>query len=285
MSARQSLGKGFEALIPDSLDRSILGEERSRVQNLLISDITPNPDQPRRSFDDVALSELADSIKTHGVMQPIIVVRKNSGSGYQIVAGERRWRAARSAKLDSIPAVVRSLKELEQVEMALIENIQRVDLSPIEQAMAVYRLQHQFNLSLKDVSLKLGKALSTVSNLGRLLQLPDEAREALSKGEISEGHARAILALKKDKAKQQELLQCIQNNSWTVRQAEEFVIRNRRYSKSVPEHKLVAIGNDLSTKFSRKVKISQTASGGQIIIPYKNEQDLEDIAKMLNKQS
>lgn len=282
MSARQSLGRGFEALIPDSVDRSILEEDKSRVQNLLIKDIVPNPNQPRRTFDDVALDELASSITTHGVMQPIIVVRSSGSNNYQIVAGERRWRAADRAKLKSIPAVVRTLKELEQVELALIENIQRVDLSPLEQAMAVYRLQHQFNLSLKEVSEKLGKALSTVSNLGRLLQLPDEARESLSSGEITEGHARAILALKGNEAKQKELLQCIQNNSWTVRQAEEFVLRSRRDSKSVPSIKLQAISENLSTKLGRKVKISQTANGGQIIIPYKNEQDLDKISKSLN---
>src|SRR5204863_34235 len=160
--------------------------DKNRVQNLLISDIKPNPDQPRRSFEPRAMNELTLSVKQHGVMQPIIVVQSNKG--YKIVAGERRWRAARSAQLKNIPAIVRSLKELETIELSLIENIQRVDLSPLEQALAVYRLQQQFNLTLDQIAQKLGKATSTVSNLGRLLQLPPAARQSLEAGNITEGH-------------------------------------------------------------------------------------------------
>jgi ParB family chromosome partitioning protein len=178
MSAqKQTLGRGFEALIPKDLDRSILSEDNERVQKLLISDVAPNPDQPRREFDEQALNELAESIKNHGVVQPIIVVRAQNG--YQIIAGERRWRAATIAKRTHIPAIVRSMKELEQIELSLIENIQRVDLSPLEQALSVYKLQHQFNLGLEEIAKKLGKAPSTISNLSRLLQLPANAMEAL----------------------------------------------------------------------------------------------------------
>jgi len=283
MSAKQSLGRGFDVLMPKDLDHTILEEDNSRIQNLLIQDIYPNPDQPRRSFDDHSLSELSASISRHGVMQPIIVVRKSGQQGYQIVAGERRWRAAKAAKLNSLPAIVRSLEELEQIELALIENIQRVDLSPLEQALAVYRLQHQFNLSLKEVADKLGKALSTVSNLGRLLQLPDEAREALRTGKITEGHARAILALKGREAKQQELLSCILNNNWTVRQAEEFVLNDKRGNKALQSDKLSGLTSDLSAKLKAQVQIRQTAKGGQIIIPFKNEADLDRINKFLIK--
>lgn len=283
MSAKQSLGRGFDALIPQNLDRSILESDNSRIQNLLIQDIKPNPQQPRREFGETALNELSSSIKSHGVMQPIIVVRDKDSNGYIIVAGERRWRAAQQANLKNIPAIVRSLKELEQIEMALIENIQRVDLSPLEQSLAVYRLQHQFNLSLKEVADKLGKAHSTVSNIGRLLQLPDEAKEALASGQISEGHARSILALKGNDAKQLELLRSIVNNNWTVRQAEEFVLDHKRGSKALQSSKLNDLTSGLSTKLKAPVKIKQTANGGQIIITFKNEADLDRINDSLSK--
>jgi ParB family chromosome partitioning protein len=161
MSARQSLGRGFGSLIPEDLDKAILEEDKHRVQKLLIQDVTPNPDQPRREFDEAQLKDLAESIQRHGVLQPIIVVRSDSRNGYKIIAGERRWRAAQAAKLSHIPAIVRSLEELEQVELSLIENIQRVDLSPLEQALAVLKLQQQFNLTLDQIAQKLGKASST----------------------------------------------------------------------------------------------------------------------------
>jgi ParB family chromosome partitioning protein len=281
MSAKQSLGRGFDILMPTDLDPSLLEEDKNRVQNLLIEDIYPNPDQPRRQFDARALEEMALSIKRHGVMQPIIVVKSKRGNGYQIVAGERRWRAAGQAKLQNIPAIVRSLQELEQIEMALIENIQRVDLSPLEQALAVYRLQHQFNLSLEEVADKLGKAVSTVSNLGRLLQLPAAAREALRQGKISEGHARAILSLRGKEAKQEELLRCILNNNWSVRQAEQFALQVRRAS-TAPKGE---VSDDISASLSRKlgtlVELRHRKKGGQIIIPFKDNKELKRITEIL----
>jgi ParB family chromosome partitioning protein len=280
MSARQTLGRGFDALIPKDLDPSILGEDKDRVQKLLITDIIPNPDQPRREFSETHLSDLAESIKKHGIIQPIIVVR-HGGNQYRIVAGERRWRAAGSAKLTHIPAIVRSLEELEQVELALIENIQRVDLSPLEQALAVLKLQQQFNLTLDQIAKKLGKASSTVSNLTRLLQLPEAAREALRSGRISEGHARAILALKGDEPKQEELLSCVLDNKWTVRQAEEYVIKNRAASMGNHSTNEGAVIASLSSKLKTKVGIKHTAKGGQLIIPFKDDQELERIAGYL----
>ena len=168
MAKHTGLGRGFEALIPKDLDVSIMEEDKHRVQKILIQDIKPNADQPRSEFNEAALAEMVESVKRHGVIQPIIVVRANGG--YQIVAGERRWRAAKVAQLTHMPAIVRSLKELEQIELSLIENIQRVDLSPLEQALSVFKLQQQFNLGLEEIAKKLGKAPSTISNLTRLLQ-------------------------------------------------------------------------------------------------------------------
>jgi ParB family chromosome partitioning protein len=283
MSARQSLGRGFDALMPKDLDQTILEEDKSRVQKVLIQDIVPNPDQPRREFDQSALDEMTASIKRYGVIQPLIVVRHQNG--YRIVAGERRWRAAQNANLTHIPAIVRSLEELEQIELALIENIQRVNLSPLEQALSVYKLQHQFNLSLEDIANRLGKAQSTVSNLTRLLQLPDDAREALRSGKISEGHARAILALKQFPAKQEELLRCILNNGWTVRQAEQFVLATKGGASTSKARSHTASENDitksLSAKLNTPVKIKHTAKGGQLIIHFKSEEDLNRITQSL----
>ncbi len=282
---KQTLGRGFDVLIPKDLDTSILQDDQGRIQKLLINDVAPNPDQPRRVFDDDAHSELTISIKRHGVLQPIIVVRNKAGSGYRIVAGERRWRAAKAAELTHIPAIVRSLKELEEVELALIENIQRVDLSPLDQALSIYKLQQQFNLTLDQIAGKLGKAPSTLSNLTRLLQLPEAARAALAEGKITEGHARAILALKDQKDKQNELLSCILNNGWTVRQAEQFVVASRQGSSVAKAKTTTASENELTTsigkKLATKVKIRRTARGGQLIINFSSDEDLNRIANLL----
>jgi ParB family chromosome partitioning protein len=282
---KPSLGRGLGALISDDLDRSILTEDNERVQKLLISDIVPNPDQPRREFDQAALNELADSLKQHGIVQPIIVVRIQSGNGYRIIAGERRWRAAQLAKLTHMPAIVRSLKELEQLELSLIENIQRVDLSPLEQALSVYKLQQQFNLGLEEIAKKLGKAPSTISNLSRLLQLPDKAREALRAGKISEGHARAILSLKGMEDKQIELLRSIANNNWTVRQAEQFATAAKAGASATSAKGRTASETELTKrvgqKLGTKVQIKHTAKGGQLIIRFDSDEHLTKIAQKL----
>lgn len=282
---KPSLGRGLGALISNDLDRSILQDENERVQKLLISDILPNPDQPRRQFDQTALNELANSIKIHGIVQPIIVVRIGRDNSYRIIAGERRWRAASLAKLSQIPAIVRSMEELEEIELSLIENIQRVDLSPLEQAMSVYKLQQQFNLGLEEIAKKLGKATSTISNLTRLLQLPDDAREALRQGKISEGHARAILSLKGMKDKQIELLRSIQNNSYTVRQAEQFATAAKKGANVEAAKTRTATETDLTKQVGQhlntKVKIKHTAKGGQLIISFSSDEHLQRITEKL----
>jgi ParB family chromosome partitioning protein len=285
MAKKLSLGKGFDVLIPKDIDQSILEEDKHRVQKILIEDIKANPDQPRREFDLSALNELARSIKRHGVLQPIIVVRDNGA--YRIVAGERRWRAAKAADLSHVPAIVRSLEELEQIELALIENVQRVDLSPLEQALSVYRLQQQFNLSLESIAEKLGKAPSTVSNLTRLLNLPEAAREALRSGKISEGHARAILALKNKTELQDELLGCILNNRWTVRQAEQFVVSAKKDPSASKARGNTQSENELTKQLSGQlgapVKIKHTAKGGQLIIRFDSDDELKRLSGIIQK--
>ena len=289
MAKKQTLGRGFDALIPKDLDRSILEEDKNRVQKLLIRDIVPNPDQPRGDIDKSALDELTQSVKRHGVLQPIIVVSKKGQKGYQIVAGERRWRAASAAQMESIPAIVRSLEELEQIEIALIENIQRVDLSPLEQALSVFKLQQQFNMTLDEIAQKLGKATSTVSNLTRLLGLPDAAREALRQGKITEGHARAILSLKGMDAKQAQLLRCILDNNWSVRRAEQFAseakeaIEGSKVSKNKTQHSEInELESTIASKIGATVKIKGSTERGQLIIPFKSKQELRQIIDKFN---
>ncbi len=284
--ARQSLGKGIDSLIPKDLDRAILEEDQQRIQKLLIDEVSPNPDQPRREFDEQSLVELAASVKRHGVLQPIIVVRSRGQNSYKIVAGERRWRAAKLAGLQNIPAIVRSLAELEQIELSLVENIQRSDLSPLDQAMSLYKLQQQFNMSLEDIAKKLGKATSTISNLIRLLQLPEATRKALSEGKISEGHARAVLALKHKPSLQEQLLNSILDNGWNVRQAEQFVkdVRKSKISRQLdqPTPSQSQFARSMSQKLGFPVAVKRSVRGGKIVISFKSDSDLD---KILNKFS
>jgi ParB family chromosome partitioning protein len=286
MSKSFGLGRGFDTLIPTEMDTALLEDDSSRIQKLLITDVFPNTEQPRKTFDDVALAELADSIRTHGVLQPIIVVQKNDKT-YRIVAGERRYRASKLAGIDKIPAIVRTLDELRELELALVENVQRVDLNPLEQAVSIARLQQQFSLSYGDIAKKLGKAVTTVNNIVRLLQLPEPAQLALSAGKISEGHARQILALKEVPELQEKLLDYIIKNAWSVRQAEQFVSAHKKGAATATEAKKSLVTSSPETKrlektLQTKVRIRRTAKGGEVLIQFKNDDDMHRIMQALS---
>ena len=289
---RQALGRGLAALIPAAAASEAEDKAQTKsgtgLRTVDIENIHPSGKQPRKRFDDVRLNELAESIRSQGIIQPL-VVRVRPAGGFELVAGERRWRAAKDANLTRIPAIVRSLKELEEVELALIENIQRVDLSPLEQAFSVFKLQQQFNLALDQIAEKLGKAPSTLSNLTRLLQLPDAAKEALRSSSITEGHARAILALKGLEHKQAELLRCILNDRWTVRQAEQFALAVKKGASiakaagtTVSQNKLT---RQLGTKLNTTVKIKRTAHGGELVIAFKSDNELSKIVSEISSAS
>lgn len=285
-SISKGLGRGLESLIPTNFDQSLLLDSHDRVQKLFISDIQPNPDQPRKHFDENSLHELAESINRYGILQPLIV--SPNGQKYTLVAGERRWRAAQIAGLEKVPAIVRRQKELEQLEVALIENVQRVDLSPLEQAVSIEKLHAQFNLSYSEIAKRLGKATPTVNNIVRLLQLPESAVEALRKNLISEGHARSILALKQLPDKQQELLDLIITKKWSVRQAEQFVvaIKEGHKEKSVAESRTAITTPEtkfLSKKLKTNVSLKRTAKGGRLEIHFKNDSDLNRIVEVMGK--
>ena len=288
MSAKKptGLGRGFASLIPtdvldETFDPTADGEQSSELRNIKHSDITPNPDQPRRHFDDEALEELAASIREHGIIQPLVVTPQ--GGGYQIVAGERRWRAAGIAGLEKVPAIIRTLSEQHKLELALIENLQRRDLNPLETATAYLKLHNQFNLTYEEIGHRVGgKAVSTISNVLRLLQLPADAKQALVEGQISEGHARQLLALDDDAAKTQ-LLKLIIREGWSVRKTEQYVVGYKR-GEIEDTKQASAIKNtrqetdftkSLSQRLSLPVVQKTTAKGGQIIISYNSDDELE----------
>ena len=284
-SKKVGLGKGFESLIPKGFDRGLIVDDQERIQKILVNDLSPNPDQPRITFEDEALKELAESIKRHGILQPLIVTPINNGKSV-IIAGERRWRAAKLAGLAKVPVIIRSSEELERLEIALIENVQRVDLSALEQAASIEYLHRQFSMTYEDIAKRLGKASSTVVNIVRLIQLPEDARNALREGKITEGHARSILAVRDFPGKQTELLTEIQKHGWSVRQAERFVVSLKegfRDSKATKERMKTVTPQTkrLTKKIGAPVSIHRMAKGGRLEIVFNSDQELENILKQL----
>jgi ParB family chromosome partitioning protein len=286
----KGLGKGFDSLFPEALDIGGLTRPVGEtIQTIALSSITPNPDQPRRHFDEASLADLAQSIKTHGIIQPLIVTPHGSGT-YQIIAGERRWRAASAANLKEVPVVVRSVDAQQKIELALIENVQRQDLNPVEQAVSIVRLKSEFNLDYETIAARLGKAYTTVINLTRLLQLPKPALESLQSGAISEGHARAILALRAQPEMQQMLLEQILAHGWTVRQAEQFAVAKKKENAAEQAPKASGISpadsarlKALSGSLKTVVKIERKAKGGRLVIGFNDDEELDNVLERLKK--
>lgn len=287
MNKNKGLGKGFGSLLPDDFDQSMLLDKKDRINKIPLSLIKFNPNQPRKHFDVAALNELAGSIKTYGLLQPVVL--SPEGDGYIIIAGERRYRAAKIAGMKEITALVRSSEELERIEIGLVENVQREDLSPLEQAISIVRLHEQFNIEYKAIGDRLGKAYSTITNIVRLLQLPENARKALEDKKISEGHARTILSLKDSPALQDELLQNIIKKGWSVRAAEKFAADTKERvgvgtkTKLVVGKQYLAGSKDLAKKLSATVNIKPLRYGGRIEISYKSEKELAGILDSLLK--
>jgi ParB family chromosome partitioning protein len=296
MVKQTGLGRGFGSLIPQGLNAAALvagvgTDEGERVQQLALGVLTPNPQQPRTVFDPEALAELAASIKQYGIIQPLVVApvgpdgQTSDGGTYHIIAGERRWRAAKIAGLKTVPALVRTAREQERLELAILENVQRVDLSPLEQAVSIERLHQQFNLTYGDIAQRLGKAETTVHNTVRLLQLPADARDALQNGDISEGHARQVLALKDSPEAQATLLTLIIQNGWSVRQTERYVSALKAGAKSPAQTQERVTGDTpeterLSQRFGTRVRIHRTAKGGRVEIAFTTD---EQLAKLLSE--
>lgn len=295
--SKKGLGRGFESLIPvdvidETFDPTAANDENvSELRYIKLGDISSNPDQPRHHFDEAALAELAQSITAFGVLQPIVVAPAKQG--YVIVAGERRWRAAQLAGLAKIPALVRSASNQHKLELALIENLQREDLNPMETATAYLKLKTQFNLTQDEIGQRVGgKSPAAISNVIRLLQLPDYAKHAIADGRISEGHGRQLLSLADDTKAQQDLFDRIVQNEWSVRKAEQYVIG---YKNAAKEGRKVQAGATRSTRtqttFTKQlakqlaVPVVQktTAKGGQIIISYRSDDELKALQEKLGR--
>ncbi|MFN8628821.1 MAG: ParB/RepB/Spo0J family partition protein [Chloroflexota bacterium] len=272
-----ALGRGLSSLIPQraTSDAAIVEVPLARVR--------PNPYQPRRHMDDAGLQELAASIREHGVLQPVLVTE--TLDGYQLIAGERRVRASRIAGLERIPALVRQLANRDQLEVALVENVQRADLDPIEEALAYRQLMDEFGLTQEQVSDRVGKARATVANTLRLLDLHCDLQAAIVDGRITEGHGRALAGLPKDG--QAQVLKTVLSQSLSVRQTEELVRRLREpkpAASPAPQRldpDLERVETHLRERLNTKVSLSRSRTGGKIVIEYYSDEELNRLYEHL----
>lgn len=285
MSKRRGLGRGLDALIPSGESQN--QEGAPGAVELKIESLSPNPRQPRRRFDADELSELADSIREHGVLQPLIVVPGPEDHTYVLIAGERRLQAARLAGLATVPAVVREASEEQTLVWAMIENLQREDLNPVEAAQGYRQLNEEFDLSHEQIAEQVGKSRSAVTNTLRLLALPEPIQDALVDARISEGHARALLGLTTEAA-QLSALEAILARDMNVRQTEELV-REKSGRKSrprrarQPEPELEALENELRSTLGTRVSIKRGRTGGTITLHFYSDEELNALIDHLRK--
>ncbi|SCG84562.1 Stage 0 sporulation protein J [Proteiniborus sp. DW1] len=289
---KRGLGKGLSALIPDEPLKEITDAESNdeKIIFIDISQIAPNIEQPRRDFNNETLDELVASISKHGIIQPIIVRKQDKG--YEIVAGERRWRAAQKAGLKEIPAIVKELSQIEVSQIALIENLQREDLNPIEEALAYKNLSGKYKLTQEEISQAVGKSRPYISNVMRLLNLEKEILELISKGTITSGHGRALLTIE-DGESRKKLCKTIVDNNLSVRETERLVknyLEDKDKSKPSKKSKkssekdpiILGIEESLRKFFGTKVVVSKGSKKGKIEIEYYSDDDLERILELLS---
>jgi ParB family chromosome partitioning protein len=286
MSKRSGLGKGLDALIPVGSERDPAG---SGILEVALGAIQPNPRQPRSNMDPDQLSDLTESIRIHGVLQPLVVLPPDNMGRYTLIAGERRLRASKQAGLAVVPVIIRATDERGQLELALIENLQRTDLNALEAADGYRQLADDFNLSHEEIAIRVGKSRTAVSNTLRLLKLSAAVREALSSASISEGHARALLALNTAQA-QSAALDTIMQQSLNVRQTEELVRRlqgeprkqKRKKDRSVEES---ALEGQLQESLGTRVTLRRGARGGSIVIRFFSDEELNALVDRLLGES
>lgn len=286
MAAKKGgLGRGFDALFVDNSAEE-LSEEKG-VVTLRLSDIEPNKNQPRQIFDDDALSELSDSIREHGVLQPLIVRPMLDGS-YQLVAGERRWRASRLAGLSEVPVIVRALTDSEVAIIALIENLQREDLNPIEEAEGISRLIQEHGFTQEQAADKLGKSRSALTNTLRLMKLPEKVRGLVSDEFLSAGHARALLGLE-DAALIEETAEEVVARKLSVRETEKLVKQLNSYKEDKPKKVkkrdtyFDEVELSLSNALGRKVVVRDSGKGGKLEFEFFDKEDLTKLAKLFEE--
>ncbi len=287
MSPKNVLGRGVAALLPD--DMSI--EEESRFFLCDIDKIEANPHQPRSIFDKEKLAQLAESIRERGIIQPLLV-SSNGSNRYRLIAGERRLRAARLIGEEEVPVVIMETdSEDESLELALIENIQRQDLNPIEEALAYSRLIEEFRLTQEEVARKVGRKRSTVTNTLRLLKLPSSLQDDVAQAFISEGHARVLLRLKDDPAHMQEIRDRILKEDLSVRQTENFCrqavqkkapAEKKKKQNELPDAYCRSLSTQLTNRFNTKVNIIQNGTRGKVEIEYSSPDDLDRLIKLVS---
>jgi ParB family chromosome partitioning protein len=280
MAHKSGLGRGLEALLPGAEDN----QAKSGVSLVPVSSVSPNPRQPRLMKSADELKELTDSVREHGVLQPLIVTEGETPGKYILIAGERRLNAARLAGLKAVPVLIRKATDQQRLELAIIENIQRSDLSALEEAEAFRQLAEDFDLSHEAIATRVGKSRVAVTNTLRLLKLPDSVKNALIEGRIAEGHARALLALPTAEA-QAAALRTLIAQELNVRQTEELV-RKLGGEKQIPRAKqpvpeLTALEQQLRDSLGTKVSIRSTRKGGTITIHYYSNEELESLLKRL----
>ena len=286
---KKRLGKGLSALIPKEEENNEFDQKSGNIKEIKVENIVPNPYQPRKDFNSEALRELAESIKEHGVIQPISV--RKVEDKYQLIAGERRLRASKMANLKTIPAIEKKLDERQVMEIALIENLQREDLTPIEEAMAYKKLIDEFGLTQGDVSKRVGKSRSAIANTIRLLKLPKKIQDYVSRETLSMGHARTLLSIS-DENEMLKICDIAINNELTVRQLEKLIKdlkespEDKKEDKSMKEKdsEVIEIEKKLRSIIGTSVRIKDTKDKKMITIECKNKEDLHRILSMLEKK-
>ena len=281
MTKNTGLGKGLDALLLNNVVEEEKVQEGEIVQNLNIIDVEPNREQPRRNFDEESIEELSNSIKEYGVIQPIIVSKQDNY--YQIVAGERRWRASKKAGLTQIPAIIRNYDKQKNSEIALIENIQREDLNPIEKAIAIRELLDKYNLTQQKLADKLGISRSGLANTVRLLNLSPKVIELVKEGKLTEGHCKALLGIEDEEKQYQAALYVVESGD-SVREAEKQI----RIKKKKPENNryqpiYMEIEDSFRNFFGTKVKLDAKQRSGKIIIQYSSNDELDRIINLIKK--
>ena len=272
---RRGLGRGLDVLIP--VDEAQAGG----VQDAPLEAITPNPHQPRGSISTQDVQELADSIREHGIIQPLIVTRK-AGGGYQLIAGERRWRAARLAGLQRVPVIVKDVAPQQMLELALVENVQRADLNPLEEALAYKQLIEEFGLSQGDVAQRVGKSRPAVANTLRLLLASPAVQAAVMEGTITEGHARALLGLPSQED-QDAVLRVVIQQAMNVRQVEALVQQFARppKPKPAPLPEVQALEESFEASLGTRVRLKAGRKGGRVVIYYYSDEEFQALYERL----
>lgn len=283
------LGRGLEALIPKKKDltaptSTTPASGSESIIKISLHSIKANPEQPRQHFDPNELNKLANSIKKHGILQPLVVTRLGEDQ-YQLIVGERRMRAAKQIGLTEVPVIIRDSGQQEKLELALVENLQRANLNPLEEARAYARLQAEFDLTQEEIAKRVDKSRAAITNYLRLLELPSEAQEAMLQNRLSAGHAKALLMIKSP-TKQQEVLREILDRKLSVRQVETLarsiqVKEHRRTSPRAKNPQLIEFEEGLQKKLSTRVKISERSGKGKIIIEYFSEEERQGLRQKL----